>query len=342
MSEERSRPTSLPWIGTQMASLRNARDKDRLPHALLIQEAAGSGGLWLAQWYAQLVFCKRADSPCGECIDCRRVLRNEHPDLRVISYYVDPKTDKVTSQIRIDQIRELAAGLWLTSHGSRGTVVVIHPADAMNNATSNALLKTLEEPRSGVSIVLVSNSAWRLSATVRSRCQRIVLRAPSRDQTIAWLNETRPSRDWSAVLDVTGIAPFDAIALDPAATRELRDDTWRTLQQAQVGRLDVPGAADRWAKLDLLPLLGCIETYLTTQVLARYAPNVQNAEMRPVAHLPAGDLDINMAAAFGVLDGLRELRLLAATPINKALALERLLWRLADGTQRTVAAGNAG
>lgn len=342
--EDDARPTDLPWLAPQLAALRAAQAADRLPHALLIQEAPGSGGLWLAQWYAQLVLCGQPGAPCGQCLECQRVLRNEHPDLRSISYYVDPNTDKVTSQIRVDQIRELAESLTLTSHGSRGTLVVIHPAEAMNNNAANSLLKTLEEPRPGVCIVLVTSAASRLPATIRSRCQRLVLRAPTRPQTLIWLNSLRPSPDWPAVLDVLGNAPLDALDFDPAAARELRDQTWAALRLAQRGRLDVPVTADRWAKLDLPALLGCIENYLTSEVLARVAPEAQNAELRSAAHLQAGDLDINIAAVFGVLDGLRELRQLATTPINKALALESLLWRLAAGgaAGRSGSAFNAG
>ena len=325
------RPTRLPWLEPHMASLRATQAAGRLPHALLIDEARGAGGTWLAQWFAQLVFCTPPDAPCGACAECRRVLRDEHPDLRVISFYVDPKTEKVTSTIRVEQIRELVEDLSLTSHGSRGTVVVIHPADAMNVNALNSLLKTLEEPRPGVHIVLVTDASMRLPATVRSRCQRIAVRAPAREESLAWLNAARKSQDWQAVLDVVGNAPLAALHLDPAATRELRDDTWRSLQLAQRGRLDVPGTADRWSKLELSSLLPCIENYLTSQVLGRVAPGPQNSEMRAAAHLHAGDLDINIPAVFGVLDGLRELRLLAATPINKALALERLLWRLGSG-----------
>jgi DNA polymerase-3 subunit delta' len=329
--EAQSRPTHLPWLAPQLAALRAAQAAGRLPHALLIQETRGSGGLWLAQWYAQLVLCREPDAPCGHCLQCRRVLRNEHPDLRSISYYVDPKTDRVTNQIRVEQIRELTESLTLTSHGARGTLVVIYPAEAMNNNAANSLLKTLEEPRPGVFMVLVTSAAARLPATIRSRCQRLVLRAPARAEALAWLNALRPSPDWPAVLDVLGNAPLDALDFDPAAARSLRDETWGALRLAQRGRLDVPLTAERWAKLELPALLGCIENYLTSQVLARVAPAAQNSELRDAAHLPAGDLDINIAAVFGVLDGLRELRLLAATPINKALALESLLWRLAAG-----------
>jgi DNA polymerase III subunit delta' len=338
-----ARPADLPWLAPQMAALREAQRSERLPHALLLQEAPGSGGLWLAQWFAQLVFCREPAAPCGECSECRRVLRNEHPDLRVISYFEDPKTGKVTAQIRVDQIRELVEELSLTSHGSRGTVVVIHPADAMNANALNSLLKTLEEPRGGVFIVLVSAASSRLPATVRSRCQRMAIRVPSRQQTLAWLEGQRASPDWSAVLDVTGSAPLDALAADPAATRELRDDVWTSLREALRGALDVPGTADRWGRLELPGLLVCIENYLTSQVLSRYALTGQNAEMRGATHLPGTDLDINIAAVFGVLDGVRELQLMASTPINKALALESLLWRLTGGQgDRAGTASNAG
>src|SRR5947207_14415644 len=99
--------TAPPWLAKDMTSLRAAYEADRMPHALLIHEAPGAGGDWLATWIAQLVL---------------KTDRAQHPDW--IS--VQPIDD--SRQIRIEQVRELAQELALTSHQCDYKVGVLSPA----------------------------------------------------------------------------------------------------------------------------------------------------------------------------------------------------------------------
>ena len=131
----------LPWLETQKAQVRGAWDSQRLAPALLIHEARGAGGEWLALWIAQLVLCTAAAAaPCGECAACRRVRRGSTR----ISPCCAARGD--STQIRIEQVRELSAELSLTSHHGGYKVAIVAPADALNRIAANAFLKTLEEP----------------------------------------------------------------------------------------------------------------------------------------------------------------------------------------------------
>jgi DNA polymerase III subunit delta' len=198
----------LFWLAPQLQSLRRARVQGRLPHALLIQDAPGAGGAQLALLAAQTALCSEPAPPCGRCRECLRVAARAHPDL----WFVAPEEDSI--QIKISQIRALTDALALTSHGSAASVAIIDPADALNASSANALLKTLEEPRDGVLIVLVAQVSARLPATVLSRCQRLQVRAPSRRECVAWLRERRGEGDWEAALDVLGNAPLRALVAD--------------------------------------------------------------------------------------------------------------------------------
>src|SRR5690606_24530015 len=60
-------------------------------------------------------------------------------------------------------------------------------ADSINHAAANALLKTLEEPVPGRYLWLVSAQPSRLSATIRSRCQKLEFRLPPRAEALDWL-----------------------------------------------------------------------------------------------------------------------------------------------------------
>jgi DNA polymerase III subunit delta' len=308
--------TLLPWLMPAAAKLRAARQAGRLPPALLIHEAQGVGAFALAIHAAQLLFCSDANAPCGQCSHCRRVGQGEHPDFLVVR----PDPESKLGQITVDQVRALSEQLALSSYEGRGTCVVLHPAEALNRNAANALLKTLEEPRADAHIMLVTTAPSLLPATLRSRCQKLVVPAPDRAMALAWLSDQKPAHkaDWPAVLEVLGLAPVEALAADVRQILAIRADIQQALQDARRGLLDVVRTAEGWAK-DELPLrLRGIENCLTGQVLA----------MRSGTRLQDGPLDINIAKAMRLLDDLRELRRALATSLNKPLALERHLWQL--------------
>jgi DNA polymerase-3 subunit delta' len=313
----------LYWLAPQLEALRRARAQGRLPHALLIQDAPGAGGAQLALLAAQTALCTGPEAPCGHCRECQRVAARTHPDL----WFLAPEEDSV--QIKVDQVRALTDGLLLSAHGATASVAIVDPADMLTPSSANALLKTLEEPRAGVLIVLVAQVSARLPATVLSRCQRLQVRAPSRSECVAWLRERRGEGDWEAVLDVLGNAPLRALAADPAQLRALRDETESHLAGALSGSLDIPPAAERWARRDAFELrLLCAENWVTRRIAALTAGAGSLTELHTATHLPATNSSMNIRGLIRLMDALYELRRLATTTINKSLAVEQLLWQL--------------
>jgi DNA polymerase III subunit delta' len=313
----------LFWLAPQVEALRQARALGRFPHALLIQDLPGGGGLQLAQKAAQVALCTERNFPCGVCRECQRVLTNSHPDL----WWVTLEED--ASQIKIEQIRALNETLALTAHGSSASVAIIHPADLLNASSANALLKTLEEPRAGVLIVLVAEVSARLPATVLSRCLRLPIELPARAAGAAWLRRQRGEADWEAVLEIVGDAPLRALAADPAELLALRRETEAQLEGALAGTLDMAPAAERWAERDGFELrLRCAENWVTRRVYSELAGAGDLTELHTAAHLPAANSSMNIRGLIRLLDALYELRRLATTTINKALAVEQLLWQL--------------
>lgn len=110
----------------------------------------------------------------------------DHPDILSVTY--GPKDKKAQSaqeagkpyelarSIRIAQIREMQKRLTVRPTLGSRRVVIINPADDMERATSNALLKSLEEPPEGTFFILVTHRPAKLLPTIRSRCR--VLRFP--------------------------------------------------------------------------------------------------------------------------------------------------------------------
>ena len=319
------RLAELPWLRAETAALRAAHRAGRLSHAVLIHAPQGAGGDWLAAWIARLALCANSGAaPCGACTSCRRALELQHPDLLVVS----PEED--SQQIRIEQIRAASRDLAFTSHQGRAKVAIVTPADAMNHFAANALLKTLEEPPPATFLVLVAAQPSRLPATVRSRCQQVRIPAPPRATSVAWLEATVGKGEWDAVLETLGEAPVRAAGVDAERLAEVRAEVHRALDDAVAGRLDPASTAERWSRSELALRLSCFERWLTDRAHRSLAPGDESREVRPGAHLPGAASLLNIRALFGLVDGVRELRSLLDTPLNKSLALEALLRRTTD------------
>jgi DNA polymerase-3 subunit delta' len=314
----------LPWLRPQQALLAAALAQERLAHALLIHEAPGAGGSVLANWTAQLVLCTAAHGPpCGTCAACRRAASLQHPDLMTLQLLEESR------QIRIEQVRELTAELTLTSHQGGYKVAIISPADALNRAAANALLKTLEEPTPRTLLILVATQPSRLPATVLSRCQRIHVRTPARDEAVAWLESVRGPAEWGAALEVLGDAPLFAAEVEPASVVEFARDTHRVLEETSGGRADPAVTAERWWRTDLALRLLCIENWLTDRIRRHFTGAPFSVEISAAVHLQRGREIPSIRRLFGLIDAVQELKSSLDTTINRSLALESLLRRLA-------------
>ena len=304
-----------------MARLRAAFIAGRMPHALLIHEAPGAGGEWLAYWTAQLVLCAHPDrAPCGDCPACRHLRQRQHPDLIPVA----PQGN--STQIRIEQVRELAADLALTAHQGGYKVAILSPADGMNRFAANALLKTLEEPPPRTLLALVASVPSRLPPTVLSRCQRVRVPAPPRAAAVTWLSATRGTADWDGALAVLGDTPLIAVTLDPAAVVQTAEQMRRELEQLAGGSGDPAASAERWARSEPALRLACFENWLTERLRRRLLGVGAVMELRASAH--SGDPSLTIRDGFELLDAVRDLRASFDVPINRGVALEALLRRL--------------
>ena len=311
---------TLPWLSAELATLRAAHSAGRLAHALLIHEAPGAGGDWLARWVTQLVLCERGESaPCGLCPACSRVSAGRHPDVIRVGFVEESR------QLRIEQVRQLSEELALTSHQGGFKVGVLSPADALNRFAANALLKTLEEPPPRTLLLLVVTQPSRLPPTILSRCQRIRVRAPQRAQAIAWLTATAGKADWGGVLEVIGNAPLLAAAADPALVVQVNTETRQALEEALAGRLDPTATAERWARAEPALHLRCFENWLTECIAQKSGAAAFLTELRAVPYLPQAQNVLNIRRLFELLDAVRELKSELDMPINRGLALEALL-----------------
>lgn len=177
-----------PWHADHWARLQGRSQRGALPHALLLCGAAGLGKCEFARRFVRGLMCTEATGgeSCGHCRGCQLADAGTHPDIVGLSFGLR-KDGTPRTEIVVDQIRDLSARLAMRSQLGGWQVATVDPADAMNAAAANALLKTLEEPAAQTMLILLADAPWRLPQTIRGRCQRIEFQLPDPSVALAWL-----------------------------------------------------------------------------------------------------------------------------------------------------------
>ncbi len=141
--------------------------KKSYPQALLFEGERGVGKRLAAEIFAQMVLCDAplidAGAPCGHCLPCQKIQNRNHPDFMPIA----PEGNA----IKIDQVREMQQRIIYKPASGLKKIIFIDPAEKMNPAAANGLLKTLEEPPPYALLILISAEGGSLLPTMRSRCQ---------------------------------------------------------------------------------------------------------------------------------------------------------------------------
>ncbi len=238
----------LPWQSQAFSRLVQMLHDGRLPHALLLTGAKGSGKSVFAGALAAAVLCRQQGATaCGSCEGCALAAGGGHGDFR----WLAPEEGK--RAIGIDQVRQAIRFVQQTAGYGDSKVLVVSPAEAMTTAAANALLKTLEEPAGSSHLLLVSHRPGDLPATVRSRCQSIVLPAPDRESACAWLEqglEATSSRCLDA-LEATNDRVLEAYDLLLGEGIDNRLLLRSTLGDLMKGRIGASGAATALTKFDV-------------------------------------------------------------------------------------------
>jgi DNA polymerase III subunit delta' len=239
------------------------------PRALLLHGPKGIGKLDLARRVARLLLCQKATHAggCGNCEACSWFDKGIHPDyfqLRPESEAGASPTDetqesattikerKLSEQIPIAAVRDLNRRLALHAHQAGARVIVIEPAENMHPSAANALLKTLEEPPTGVSFILISHQPNRLMKTILSRCEKVRITLPDATASAAWL-KSQSVADPQTALALAGGAPLEAL-------QALTDDL-RKARQTLLEALSRPNT------INILQLSSQLEPYPLRQVL---------------------------------------------------------------------------
>ncbi|MEN8217651.1 MAG: DNA polymerase III subunit delta' [Pseudomonadota bacterium] len=259
--------TNLPWHNTLWQQVLRRCQQDSLPHALLLCGPPGMGKALFSQRLYKTLLCEQplADGQiCGDCKPCHLLRADNHPDLLRLS----PAAGK---QITIDNIRELIQFCTMMTHYGHHKIAIINPAEAMNRNAANSLLKILEEPPPNTLIMLISHRPMALSATIRSRSQRLDFSRPDRTLIQTWLrnHSDKGNAELQLLLNLSAQAPLAALTLtetdDMAKRRELFDD----LKRLHSDQNNLVSVAEAWSKMDAPQILRWMLSW--TMDIIRYA-----------------------------------------------------------------------
>jgi DNA polymerase-3 subunit delta' len=321
----------LPWQAAACDKLSAAVAARRLPHGLLLQGPAGVGKERFAAGLAAALFCTGRSSrleACGECAECALSKAGTHPDVHWVRLLTAKGSEKEKKAIGVDQVRDTCEKLAMTSMRSGYRVAIIVQADRMTHAAQNALLKTLEEPGPQTLLVLVSARPSGLLPTLRSRCQRIEIARPDHALAQQWLGQALGSPAPPRLLAVAGGSPLKALALAPYF-EDLETQMTGLLEAFLDGRVDVTRAAADMQGDGLLTRLDWLESWLGGAIQAATGVPVESPlTFRSGSLLQRLPAELNITAAFQVLDRLREARRLLDGSASAPLVVESLLLAL--------------
>jgi len=230
--------------------------------------------------------------------------------------------------ISIKRVRALIEFIGLSSHRQRAKVVVIAPAERMQHAAANALLKTLEEPPPGTYLILVADLPGRLPATILSRCRRLKVPYPEPAVAASWLAAQGVAEPRAALAQAAGA---------PLAALELAEPGWQAERHAWLSALANPrrlpvialaARIDAGARDGRRARLGRVIDWHLAWVadLVRVAAG-GTAQRNPDFAQALGTLAPRMApiAAFRYHDSLLRQRALLAHPLQPRLVAEAML-----------------
>ena len=210
-----------------------------LPHALLISGPSGSGKSVYAMEIVAALNCeKRFDKsrplPCRACNCCRRIYGGSFPDVKTLT------KPKERATLGVEAVKDFREDMFLSATESEHKVYIIDDAETMTAEAQNSLLKILEEPPTGVTIILLARECDRILTTIKSRVQYIAMTRFSDDELkknvldnipeAKQLYSTSPEQFAGIIIAADGRIGRAAELFDPAKAADSLSDREETMK----------------------------------------------------------------------------------------------------------------
>ena len=179
------RPKTFSEVAGQkviIKTLQNSITHNKIGHAYLFSGPRGTGKTSIAKIFAKAVNClnPHEGNPCNECDICKGLDKGDISDVIEID---------AASNNGVDEIRDLRDKVKYMPGASKYKVYIIDEVHMLTTGAFNALLKTLEEPPKHVIFVLATTEAYKIPATILSRCQRFDFKNLDTDEIYDKLSE---------------------------------------------------------------------------------------------------------------------------------------------------------
>jgi DNA polymerase-3 subunit delta' len=319
-------------------------------HALLLKGGKGIGKLGFAQYLAKYLLCEKLSSKseaCENCPSCRWFEQGGHPDFCLVEpEALSELSDEINMRVRSDaeansevkssntkskkkpskqisvaQIRALTDLINMSSHRGGYKIILIHPAETMNAAAANALLKNLEEPPSQTLFILVTHRPHYLLPTLRSRCRQIAMPTPDFTQSIDWLDQ-QGIKNPKASLAVAGYAPLAAL--------EYNDEEYFLQHEAFIKHISALKSfnpislAEEIQKSDLPTVVNWLQKWCYDLISFRLTGSIRyHLSMQTTIKALVPKIDPRQLASY--LRSLIDMQRLSHHPLNPRLFLEEML-----------------
>lgn len=220
--------------------LQSAMKMNKVSHAYIFNGEKGSGKRSLSNIFSMALQCESdGNKPCGICKSCRQAEHGNHPDIIKVIH-------EKPNSVGVEDIREQVVGdVQVKPYSSPRKIYIISDAEKMTVQAQNALLKTIEEPPSYVTIILLATNATALLPTILSRCVTLNMKPVADELVKKYLMESIKVPDYQA-------------------------DVCVAFAQGNIGKAVQLASSDKFneIKLSALHLLNHIKTMTITDITA--------------------------------------------------------------------------
>lgn len=322
-----------PWLQTHWQQLSERLQSATMPHGIILHGLPGLGKRQFAIDFAQYAMCESPQDgqACQQCKSCQQFLAGTHPDYFVL------EPEEAGKAIKIDQIRALVTQLGLASHHGRYRVVLICPAENLNPAAANSLLKVLEEPPAQTLFLLVSHQISVLLPTIKSRCQHLLMTRPDLASGLEWLKNNHPAgrEGLQASLAMTHGAPLAAMALLQSDETDLREQAFSAFYDIGCGSQSALPLAQSWLKAPLPAPINWLYSWVSDIAKVQCQQTMAIINQDKYDDLQKLAQRVELTNVLALLDLLLKLLRLQRVAMNPQMTIEEILiyWQSITGVR---------
>lgn len=249
-----------PWLSAAWREIERGGAHGR-PQAFCLVHPPGVSVVELRDHLTAVLLCQAtAGAPCGQCSSCHQMHLGTHPDLLML------RPEGAAGMIPVDSVRQAIQTAYTTAALGGKRVIQVRPAEALNQSSSNALLKIVEEPPAGTFFVFETALPGKMLPTLVSRLRMIRVAPPEIEAMAQFAMAEGISEADVQLGDVLLAEPL--VGLDAPERLVLAKSVLKALHQVKSGE-DPQKIATQFQKKDATVVLTTFSRVLMAIIRAR-------------------------------------------------------------------------